>query len=731
MKVADAQAPQSISLRQSVLLLLPRLRFDLLLCLVLCLSSTYGAAQALSDMPTIERIKAEIKGSDPTDTLARQVAVCSYLIRYVDRVKSNRTASGPFTAEEQKLFDAYRLAAYQLQQEYEKTHTKAEVEAFGHLEGKYEFDSEFYKDWSSRLIGPQSAATYKQTERELGARQKAHIDAVNRANEEAKKAATAGPGGLSNDPTAVATRRCLELGGASVACLGKGLGAGLMGMIGFGAKTMDALTGSGVAGVVLSGLYKSPATTATLGFGPGNVTINGCGKLVSEGHGYVIEKRPGAPYRITVANEPAPIQLAQRPGGLVGPGPVDVKGSIIVGYHTVSHTLYVNGAPAAAQGYSCNGPCSTSESVPDYAPKIERCVIGGLQAPPPVRAAAPPPPSKAESEGLLGMLTSVIDTGEGAWPSIPGLRMSGSYEGRMLAEFTPASVVLDCGEAHARLPYTVEETADGFMVHVDNASGGPFNLAVAPDGSLRGAGSTAVNGRLVTGMQGDDVTFRPHSETCEVGVLRPKQGSGAVMKLAGSGGPVPSAAAASSPAAVGPAGAAPAAYAAAAAAGRGSIEDAAASAAPPSAGPVAAATTRAAMRVLITATLGGATNPMAGQAVYIMHERMDEVLRKMGAPLKAGVTPGQAWQAFATECNKGGVDCAPIFQQLKTHFVTTTKLDASGKATITTAGAATGQYYLFSQVRTVGGLMVWDVPATFAAGDNTVALTAANGEKLP
>jgi hypothetical protein len=32
-----------------------------------------------ADMPSVERVKAEIQGSDPTDTLARQFAVFSYL----------------------------------------------------------------------------------------------------------------------------------------------------------------------------------------------------------------------------------------------------------------------------------------------------------------------------------------------------------------------------------------------------------------------------------------------------------------------------------------------------------------------------------------------------------------------------------------------------------------------------------------------------------------------------
>ena len=39
--------------------------------------------------------------------------------------------------------------------------------------------------------------------------------------------------------------------------------------------------------------------------------------------------------RITIANEPNPIVLTMRPdGGLTGPGLIDVKGRIIVGYFT-------------------------------------------------------------------------------------------------------------------------------------------------------------------------------------------------------------------------------------------------------------------------------------------------------------------------------------------------------------------------------------------------------------
>src|SRR5437899_7252728 len=128
---------------------------------------------------------------------------------------------------------------------------------------------------------------------------------------------------------------------------------------------------------------------------------------------------------------------------------------------------------------------------------------------------------------LTGMLgTFVPDAGE------VGLRMTGKYGGgKLLLDFSGNSLVLDCGQAHVRQLYTVENTTNALLVHVKN-SGGLFTLALQPDNSLRGAGSTSVNGRLVTGMNGDDVAFAPHSETCEVGTFHPKTGATAATSVA-------------------------------------------------------------------------------------------------------------------------------------------------------------------------------------------------------
>src|SRR6267154_2935173 len=93
----------------------------ILLAALLCLSSGRAIAQTASpdytnNLPSVERVKAEIKGSDPTDTLARQVAVFTYLQAYVQRIKYNRSYSGPFTPGEQRVIAAYSLAAYQMSQ---------------------------------------------------------------------------------------------------------------------------------------------------------------------------------------------------------------------------------------------------------------------------------------------------------------------------------------------------------------------------------------------------------------------------------------------------------------------------------------------------------------------------------------------------------------------------------------------------------------------------------------
>lgn len=662
----------------------------ILLAALLCLlcSSTIVLAQATSadytnDLPSVERVKAEIKGSDPTDTLARQVSVFTYLQAYIDRIKSNRSQRGNFTPGEQKMWNAYRNAAYEISQEYAKTHTPAQAQAFERLHGSYGMNGAFYEDWSKRLIGPQSAAAYKSAEADLAAagerryKQATEQYKQDRAAQQAADRQINGPPGLlSDDPTAVTARRCLELGGTTAGCLGKGLTEGMLDLAGFGADTRESLFGPGSAGVILRGLYKNPSTVTTLNFGEGAVSLDGCGKLASDSRAYSIEKRSGS-VRITILNEPNPIVLTMRAdGGLTGPGLIDVKGHIIVGYFTTTH-------------YENNIPTGTT-STPDYRPAMGRCVIGSFAKPPdpkPVPASA----QAADDSNVLGALTGVLttitpDAGE------VGLRMTGKYGGgQLLLDFTGNSLVLDCGEAHVRQPYTVENTANALLVHVKNG-GGPFTLALQPDNSLRGTGSTTVNGRLVTGGSRDNVTFAPHSETCDLGTLRPKTGATPTASVTTTA-PAPAAVATARPAAA----------------------------------PVAAGG-GANIKLTINSSFPGGANLLAGASVALMSERFDTLLRKVGAPIAADATPAKALQAYAANCLPPR-SCPAFATAMHPYYVVKGNFDSAGRVVLT-APARAGTYYIFCSAKAPNGALVWDVPAELRVGENTITLTAANAELL-
>ena len=633
---------------------------------LLCTLRTVALAQPpnpnyTADMPSVDRVKAEIQGSDPTDTLARQCAVFSYLSTTIQRIKYNRTVSGPYTPEELRVMGAYELASYQIKQDYNKSHTAAEADAFDRLSFRYQMDKAFYQDWNKRLVGPQSKAAYQRTESELGARQAAHVESIRRANEEARKAPAGAGGGREADPAAVATRRCLELGGVPSTCIGKGFKAGVSGLMNMVGINLDAMTGPGKAGLVLNGRYHDPRALASLIFGTTAATVSGCGKLVDEERAYTITRGPDS-LVVTVANEPRDLVLTSRPdGGLSGPGLVDVKGKVISGYHTETTTLYVDGQPS----FACGGPCSKSVRMPDYALKIERCAIGSLNPPPPP---SPASASSGFSTGFVGVMVGIDDT---APPPLPGLRMTGKYGGSgLLFEFSENSVILDCGQAHARQPYTVENARGDVRIHVQN-SGAPFTLTLGPNNTLRGSGSTTVNGRLVTGMQGANVTYAPRSESCEIGTFAPASAGES---------PAPSASAPSAPAAP-PAGSA---------------------------------------RLLISSAYPAGANPLAGATIFLYKDSLANVLRKAGVSVAANATAGQALRAMLAAC-KPPADCQATAASVQTSVAGRALFGSEGRAVLNPP-VPPGRYFVSAVGRNRDSALVWDIRVDLKAGDNSVVL---------
>jgi hypothetical protein len=472
----------------------------------------------LADMPSIDRVKAQIQGKDPTDTAARQVAVFAYLQEYIKRIAYNKDPRANFTPDEQRIYAAYWTAGDQILKDYNKSHTPEEAKAFDTLQFNYTLNNA--NTWIKGLIGPQTASAYNGATSELAARQKAHVDSINRANEQAKAAAasSSGPGGRWNDPTAVATRRCAELGGTAGGCATKSFGQGLMNMIG-GPEITDMAESVGTIGVYLSGPYHNPGTATSLGFDLTAAHVLSCGKLVADDRGYSLHRTPSG-VQVTLANEPKPITFTLLPNGsLVGPGLVDVKGKVITGYSSQTTTLVHQDGSEATGCNGAYGSCRTTTSTPIYGPAMARCTLGPLTAPAPQHlqtgAAAD---DGSLIGGLTGFMTSVVNVAD------PGLRMNGKFASPtgLILDFEGDAVTLDCGQSHVKAPYIVQNAPNEFRIGVNNA-GGPFVLTLAPDNTLRGSGSTTVNGRILVNLDSNsNPVFRPVSATCSVNTFSTK-----------------------------------------------------------------------------------------------------------------------------------------------------------------------------------------------------------------
>jgi hypothetical protein len=219
---------------------------------------------------------------------------------------------------------------------------------------------------------------------------------------------------------------------------------------------------------------------------------------------------------VSIDNMSKPLVVSLGPDGrLTGPAAFDVDGRIITGYRTywVEERRVSDNSVVPGSGHQVQEPI--------YGPKTERCAFPALRATAPVVAEA----------SLIGAIVGIA-SGEPANPAAQrsgageapaGARMTGTYAGGGLQlEFHPTAVVLDCGEAHVLQPYTVENVADRLVVTVRNGAT-PVPLSLQPDGTLAGAGSIDVTGRVVTGATDTAITYAPRTARCPAAALAPKR----------------------------------------------------------------------------------------------------------------------------------------------------------------------------------------------------------------
>ena len=465
----------------------------------------------LGGMPPIDLVKHEIQGKDPTDTLARQVAVFNMLPLVTQRfLIADRHRYNP-TPDEQKVNGQYGLAAYELEEGYKKTHTAAEAQEFFRLHGRYELDAALFHEMF-KLFSPAFMVEYGKVDRSANQWYQAHLEQERRAGQglgEAQSAPDNGNQGSSpfvrNDPGTLAARRCVELGGSDLECVGKGLSTGLMEMFGLGGASLNAAAKSARTGLVIAGVYQNQ-NSAFFRFGDDSATLAGCGKLVEQPLPYTVT-RQGASLLIQFANNPKPFTVALGPdGNLSGPGPTDVQGQIITGYrHYTAYKRRVSDNTIV--------PGSQHDvAEPIYAPKLERCTIGTL------RSTGPVP-----SSDVLPALFSVVSRDASKIKTTPaGPRMSGTYQnpGGLKVEFASEGAVLDCGQAHVAAAYTVSNDASALRIAL-NKAGSPLTLTLQPNGTLTGPTTIDVEGRVVSGSTDNGIAFAPRHAQCPAAALAP------------------------------------------------------------------------------------------------------------------------------------------------------------------------------------------------------------------
>ena len=466
----------------------------------------------LAGMPSPVLIRQRIQGSNPIDTLARQVAVLNRLPRVIERMRMAPERGYNLTPDEQQAANAYNLTSYQLSQGYIKSATPDAAKAFEQLVGRYEGDPELNNQMFG-LLSTAALADYRRVDGGANAQAQQRAEQQRREAEQQRvpAAPTAAAPSLANDPGRVEMRRCLELGGGDAECLGKGLTTGFIDFVGGAPADLlkAAKSDANPPGVRIGGTFAAPAGL-TLLFDNGAANLSSCGKLIPDSRNYTVSKR-GNQLQVEIANMPKPLVVVLGPNNVfTGPASFPITGQVIVGYRNVwvEQRRVSDNAVVPGSGHWEQEPISESRTV--------NCGFASLR-----------PTAAAQTETTLTGLFSQILGGQadpaaqqsGTATAPAGPRMGGTYaDSGLKIEFRATAAILDCGQAHVMSPYDVQNLVDRVVVTVRNRNA-PVTLTLRPDGGLVGSGSVDVAGRLVSGMNDAGVTFTPHTERCSVGTL--------------------------------------------------------------------------------------------------------------------------------------------------------------------------------------------------------------------
>ena len=487
----------------------------------------------LTGMPSVDKVKQTIQGSDPNDTVARQVAVFNLLPLLIQQMglAPNRHF-GDTTAQEHAYLNQWATAGYQLTQDFSKSHTPAGLTAFATAHNKYESDGAFFQDMLKKLVSTQALAALAKVNKDANAAYQAHMQPEQNQNGP-QTAANSNCGSIGifdpcnfNQPSQKALTkdqtRCLELGWSKGDCLGGTLApifdlAAAIGQIVAAPMGGEPNTPPPAPphGLMMSGEYKTVnGLDLTFSTG-GGVTLSGCGNLATLGYGLAITPR-GNGYVLELKTAPKPVDMVFVPGGqITGSGAMTINGEVITGYEThVQNRRYSDGTIVPGSNFS--------STTPIYNAATATCSFDTFLL---IRQTYPNQTAdQAKKYGTNDLAGRPIPNGiifSGIYAS-PGAQSSSGptyAAGTVRAEFDINNAVIDCSQAHVKVQYSVRNTGGQISIAVANANS-PFTLTLQSNGSLAGSGMVTVNGRLLTGQDASgNFTFKPVSATCDIGTL--------------------------------------------------------------------------------------------------------------------------------------------------------------------------------------------------------------------
>lgn len=268
----------------------------------------------------------------------------------------------------------------------------------------------------------------------------------------------------------------------------------------------------------------------------------------------------------------------------------------------------------------------------------------------------------------------------------PGLRMSGRYAGEssFSLDFHPESVTVGCGDAERALEYSVRRTGNKTTLLIKDKAN-PISLQLMADGSVVGQGTVQVNGRVITGTTEDinsPFVFAPRLASCAVG------------RLVAGGSTVNASTAASAQA--------PA-----------SLPTADADSRTPSAG-----------RTSLTVACGpDVAGLLAGKALIVLKESLEEILRSAGISSQGGSSRISTW---ARACERSPRE--PICQQgingLGNYVAARAGFDRNGTAAFNNVPSL-GTFYVVADTSYTHHL-VWNVRVDLKPGANSIILDERN-----